>query len=220
MKAAPRPVLIDSTLPKESNVEKIEAHLVRKRKLVKGVDDATPEAKAKSVSNFLAAQRKQAPKPSVPSVVNVKAFLANELIEVSPVNVTRPVLEEPLQVIGSPISKLVLDHPLGFNIQHILKDLDLETEDSMGMQGDNLGHPATHEEPAQVPSKPLSPIPEAKASSRMPTPDIPQSLTPTRVDRALGSKRPQTSTASESESLDEVRVQGANWTVRGKLGRL
>ena len=63
------------------------------------------------------------------NVVKVEAFLANELIEVSPMNAAEPVLEEPLQVIGGPIPELALDHPLGSNIQHILKDLDLELED-------------------------------------------------------------------------------------------
>ena len=63
-------------------------------------------------------------------------------------------------MIRGPILELVLDHPLSSNIQHILEDLDLESEDSVGMQGDNLGHLATYDEVAQVPPKPLSPIPE------------------------------------------------------------
>ena len=50
-------------------------------------------------------------------------------------NAARPILEEPLQVIGVPILELVLDHPLGSNIQHILEDLDLESKDSMGIMG-------------------------------------------------------------------------------------
>ena len=57
------------------------------------------------------------PKSCVPRVVNVEAFLANELIEVSPVNAAEPVLEEPLQVIKGPIpTASALGHPLGSNI--------------------------------------------------------------------------------------------------------
>ena len=45
----------------------------------------------------------------MPDVVKVNAFLANEPIEVSPINAAGPVLEEPLQVIRGPILELVLD---------------------------------------------------------------------------------------------------------------
>ena len=69
----------------------------------------------------------------MPDVAKVEAFLANEPIEVSPVNTAGLVLEELLQVIGGPISELDLDQPLGSNIQHILEDLNLESEDSVGM---------------------------------------------------------------------------------------
>ena len=68
-------------------------------------------------------------------------------------------------MIGGPIPKLVLDQPLGSNIQHILEDLNLESEDSVGMQGENLVHLAPHEAVNQAPIKPLSPIPEEGASS-------------------------------------------------------
>ena len=54
----------------------------------------------------------------------------------------------------------------------------------------------------------------------MSTPNRPRSLTPPGVDRALGSKWPQTSEALEFESSDEVHVEGANWTVKGKLTKL
>ena len=50
--------------------------------------------------------------------------------------------------------------------------------------------------------------------------DKTRGLTPPGVDRAFGSKRPQTSEASECESLDELHVGGANWSVKGKLARL
>ena len=110
-KVAPGPIPIALILREESEVKEIEAPLVRKRKLVKGVNVAGLEAEAKNVANILSARRKQAPKPSVPIIANVEAFLANELIEVSPMNAAGPVLEEPLQVIGGPILELVLDHP-------------------------------------------------------------------------------------------------------------
>jgi hypothetical protein len=55
-----------------------------------------------NVANFLAAQRKQAPKPSVPPLAAAEAFLANEPIKVSSVNAIEPVLEEPQQVVGAP----------------------------------------------------------------------------------------------------------------------
>jgi hypothetical protein len=48
----------------------------------------------------------------------------------------------------------MLNHPLGSNIQHILEDIDLESEDSVGMADDNLG-PSTVVA-AQTPQKPLS----------------------------------------------------------------
>ena len=172
------------------------------------------------MANFLAARRKQVLKPDVPNVAKVEALLANEPIEVSPVNAAGLVLEEPLQVIRGPIPELVLDHRLGSNIQHILEDLDLESEDSVGMHGDNSRHPATYEEADQALIKPLSPIPEEGAFSRMPTPDRTRGPTPPGVDRASESKWPRTSKASECESSDEVRVERANWTVRGKLARL
>ena len=90
----------------------------------------------------------------MPDIAKVDAFLANEPIKVSPVNKVGLVLKEPLPVIGGPIPELVLDHPLGSNIQHILEDLDSELEDFVGMQGENSGHPATHEGINQLPLSP------------------------------------------------------------------
>ena len=52
----------------------------------------------------------------MPDVVKVNSFLTNEPIEVSPVNVAGPILEELLQVIRGPILELDLDQPLGSNI--------------------------------------------------------------------------------------------------------
>ena len=133
LKTVPGPVPTAPTPREESDVEVIEASLVKKRKLIKGVAAVAPEAKLNRMANFLAARRKQPLKPDVPNVAKVEAFLANKPIEVSPVNVAGPVLEEPLQVIWDPIPELDLDHPLGSNIQHILEDLDLESEDLVGM---------------------------------------------------------------------------------------
>jgi hypothetical protein len=70
----------------------IEAPFVKKRKLTKVVEVATPEVEAKNVASFMAAQRKQMPKPFVPRLVDVEAFLANKLFEASPVNAAKPVL--------------------------------------------------------------------------------------------------------------------------------
>jgi hypothetical protein len=48
-------------------------------------------------------------------MVDVEAFLANELVEAIPVNAVEPVLEEPLQALRGPIPS-ILNHPLGSNI--------------------------------------------------------------------------------------------------------
>ena len=134
------PVPTTPTPSEESNVEVIEAPLAKKRKLTKGVAAVAPEVESNRMASFLAIRRKQESKPDVPDVTKVEAFLANKLVEVSPVNTVGPILEEPLQVIGDPIPVLDLDHPLGSNIQHILEDLNLESEDSVGMQSENFGH--------------------------------------------------------------------------------
>ena len=64
-------------------------------------------------------------------------------------NVDVPVLEEPLQVIGGPIpTGSILAQPLGSNIQHILEDLEFKSEDSVGMKGNNIGHPTADGEEA------------------------------------------------------------------------
>jgi hypothetical protein len=59
----------------------------------------------------------------------------------------------------------------------------------------------------KTPQRPLSPIPEARASSRAPTPKRPRSSTHIRVDRASGLKRPrafEAPEASNSESSVEI----------------
>ena len=86
----------------------------------------------------------------MPRLADVEAFLANELIEASLVNAARPVLEEPLQGVGGPIpTTSILGHPLGSNIRHILEDLDFESEDSVGMKGNNMGHSIADREVAR-----------------------------------------------------------------------
>jgi hypothetical protein len=78
LEATPRLVLTSPTPGEESKIEVIEAPLVKKRKLVKRVEVAALVAETKNVANFLAARRKQAPKPSVAPLVSIKAFLAND----------------------------------------------------------------------------------------------------------------------------------------------
>jgi hypothetical protein len=153
----------------------------------------------------------------MPQMADVEAFLANELVLVVLVNVLEPVVEELLQGLRGPISS-ILNHPLGSNIQHILEDIDMDSEDFVGMADDNMG-PSTVAV-ARTPRRPLSPIPEVGASSRVSTPKRPQSPTPVKVDEASGSKRPQAFEASEFESLAKIWPEGANWTVGGKLAKL
>jgi hypothetical protein len=118
----------------------------------------------------------------------------------------------------------MLNHPLGSNIQHILEDLDMGSEDSVGMVDENLG-PFTVAA-AQTPRKPLSTILKMGVSSRAPTLERPRSLALNKFDRASGSKRPRASEvpeafeASDFESMTEIQPEGANWTFRGRLAKL
>jgi hypothetical protein len=120
-----------------------------------------PTIKVTNVVGFLAARRGQAPPPSVPRVEKVAAFLFNEPILAVPTNAVG-LVEEPLRVPKGPIPSM-LDRPLGSKIQHILKDLEMGSEESIGMADDNLG-PCTADV-AQAPRKPLSTILETGASS-------------------------------------------------------
>jgi hypothetical protein len=140
LETAPGPIPTVPTPGEELDVEVVEASLVKKRKLTKAVEVAAPEVEAKNVASFLATQRKQMPKPSVPCMADVEAFLANELFEASLVNAAKSVLAEPLQAPGGPIpTKLILGHLMGSNIQDILDNLDLESENSVGMRDDIIG---------------------------------------------------------------------------------
>jgi hypothetical protein len=102
------------------------------------VETVAPAVKVANVAGFLAARRSQAPPPSVPRVEEVAAFLANEPILVVLVNAVG-LVEEPLVVPEGPIPS-VLNQQLGSNIQHILEDLEMVSEDSVGMADENLGH--------------------------------------------------------------------------------
>jgi hypothetical protein len=181
---------------------------------------------AQNVASFLVARRKQAPKPSVLVMANVEAFFANEPVEVSPENATEPVLEETLQVIEGPTpTTSILGQPLGSNIQHILEDIELELEDSIGMGSNNLGRSAAERVVAKTPTQPLSPILEVGATSCAETTKRPRHLAPIKVDKALGSKRPRASEAYDSEAFDskgsiEIRPSGANWTIGRQLARV
>ena len=138
-----------------------------------------------NVANFLAAWRKQIPPPFVLPMVDVEAFLANEPMEAILVKAVKPVAEEPIQALGGPIAS-ILNHPVDSNIQHILKDIDMDLEESMGMGDYNIGPSiAAAEKTSQMP---LSLIPEVGVSSRASTPKRPRSLTPAEVDRASGRK--------------------------------
>jgi hypothetical protein len=86
LETAPGPIPTVPTPGEELDVEVVEASLVKKRKLTKAVEVAAPEVETKNVASFLATQRKQMPKPSVPCMVDIEAFLANEPFEASPVN--------------------------------------------------------------------------------------------------------------------------------------
>jgi hypothetical protein len=137
------PVQKAPTLEEESKVKVIKAHLARKRILKKATDVAIPEAAlavAVNMANFLANRRKQIPPPSGASMAAIEAFLANEPVKAVPVNVVEPVAEEPIQAPTSPIPSIMC-HPLGSNIQHILEDIDMDSEESVGM-GDNRTGPS------------------------------------------------------------------------------
>jgi hypothetical protein len=151
VEATPEQTPLAKVPAEESDVQVIEAPLVKKRKLkrvaepnIPAVEPATPMVetailaiKVTNVADFLAARRSQAPPPSVPRVEDVAAFLANEPVLAVPVNIAG-LVEETLQALEGPIPS-VLNHPLGLNIQHILEDIDIESKGSVGMADDNLG---------------------------------------------------------------------------------
>ena len=204
----------------ESKVEVLEAPFTRKRTLKKVADAAAPRvvpAVAVNMANFLANRRRQVPPPSVPRMDAVETFLANEPVEAIPMTIVGPAVGEPIRAPDGPIPS-ALGHPLGFNIQHILKEIDMESKESVGI----IDH---HSSPSNVtvekaPRKSMSPIPEVEASSRAATSKRSRDPIFDEADRASVSKRPQTFEASESESSAEIQLEWANWKIGGKLAKL
>jgi hypothetical protein len=213
----------------DSEVEVIKVPFVKKRKLKRTLEPAplvvepvVPAvenfvASLSRVADFLVARRCQAPPPSVPRVEEVAAFLANEPIPAVPVNAAG-LIDEPLMVPEGPIPSM-LDRQLGSNIQHILEDLEVVSEGSVGMADENLG--PFMETNGHVSRGPLSPIPEVGTSSRGPT--LKRSRDEGHVEEGSGSRRPRASEASEtseaSESTVEIQPEGADWAFRGKLAK-
>jgi hypothetical protein len=197
----------------DESVEVVEAPLVKKRKLTRaaGIDPKVDEAAG--VAGFLASRRLNAAPLSIPPLGEVEKFIANEPVLAVPVAVARMAEEEPLRVPEGSIP--VLSQPLGSNIRHILEEIEMMSDDSVGVAGDNMGTPLKAAE--GVPGRELSPIPEVGNSSRAPTPARPRSPTPDESRRLNAS---EASRASSSEGTVEVKPEGANWTVGGRLAKL
>jgi hypothetical protein len=155
-------------------------------------------------------------------LAEVEKFIANEHVLTIPVAVAKVVEEEPLRVPEGSI--LILSQPLGSNIRHILEEIDMMSEDSVGMADNNMG--ASPKVVAGILGKTLSPIPETGSLSRAPTPKRPRSLTPAGVEKERDSRRSQASEASEvsealgSKSTVEIQPEGANWIVEERLAKL
>jgi hypothetical protein len=210
----------------EESVEVIEAPPVKKRKLTKIAGTEVPAAgtvapitEAVDVAGFLTSRRKKVVPPSVPPLAEVEKFMANEPVLAVPVAVAQMVGEEPLQAPEGSIP--TLSHPLGSNIRHILEEIDMMSEDSVGMADDNMEAPP--KAVTRTLRKTLSTIPEAGNSSRAPTPKGSRSPTLAGVKKEVDSRRSQASKASEassSESTAEIQPEGATWTVGRRLAKL
>jgi hypothetical protein len=157
----------------EESMEVIEVPLAKKRKLTKVagtevpvVGTAAPVVEAVDVAGFLAFRRKKVILPSVPPLAEMEKFIANEPVLAVPVAVAQVVEEEPLRVPEGSIP--ILSQPLGSNIRHILEEIDVISEDSVGMADENMG--ISPKAVAGTLRKTLSPIPETGKSSRAPTP--------------------------------------------------
>jgi hypothetical protein len=200
----------------EESVEVVEAPLVKRRKLTKAAGEDVPTAgsalpvdKVAEVTGFLASRRKKAVPPSVSPLVEVEKFMTNEPVLAVPVAVAKVADEEPLRVPEGSIP--VLSQPLGSNIQHILEDIKMMSDDSVGVAGDNMG--ASPKVAEGVPGRVLSSIPEAGNTSRAPTLGKPRSPTPEGVGKGAESRRSnafEASGASSSESKAEIKLEGAN----------
>jgi hypothetical protein len=66
----------------------------------------------------------------------VEKFIANEPVLAVPVAVAQTVEEEPLRAPERSIP--ILSQPLGLNIRHILEEIDMMSEDSVGMADNNM----------------------------------------------------------------------------------
>jgi hypothetical protein len=97
---------------------------------------ATLVVEAVDVARFLAFRRKKVVLPSVPPLAEVEKFIANEPILAVPVAVAQMVEEEPLRAPEGSIH--ILSQPLGSNIRHILEEIDMMSEDSVGMADNNM----------------------------------------------------------------------------------
>jgi hypothetical protein len=103
----------------------------------------------------------------------------------------------------------------------ILEDIEMMSDDSVGVAGDNMGTLLKAAE--GVPGRALSPINEVGNSSRAPTPMKPRSSTPIGIEKGTESRRSNASGASgasSSEDTAEIKPEGANWSVGGKLAKL
>jgi hypothetical protein len=210
----------------EELVEVIKTPPVKRRKLTKVGGTEVPVAltgpqvdEAVDVAKFLASWRKKVVLPPVLPLVEVEKFIANEPVLAVPVVVAKVADKEPLRVPEGSIP--ILSQPLGSNIQHILEEIEMMSDDSVEIAGDNMG--ASPKATAGVLGRTLSPILETGNSSRALTPKRPQSSTPTGVEKEMESRRSKASEASEassSESTVEIQPEGANWIVGGKLAKL
>jgi hypothetical protein len=210
----------------EESVEVVEAPIAKKRKLTRAAGTGAPAAgtsaqveEAAGVAGFLASRRMNVAPLSIPPLGEVEKFIANEPVLAVPVAVARVAEEEPLRVPEGSIP--VLSQPLGSNIRHILEEIEMMSDDSVGVADDNMGTPLKAAE--GVPGKVLSPILEVGNSSRAPTPTRPRSPTPEGVEKGTESRRfnaSEASRASSSEGTVEVKPEGANWTVGGRLAKL
>jgi hypothetical protein len=201
----------------EESVKVVEAPLVKKRRLTKAAGKDVPAAgsgpkvdEVAGVARFLASRRKKAVLPSIPPMVEVEKFIANEPVLAVPVAVAKVADEKPLRVLEGSIP--ALSQPLGSNIRHILEHIEMMSDDSVGVAGDNMG--ASPRAAEGFPGRVLSPIPKAENSSRAPTPAGVEELESMRPNAF------EASGASSSESTVEIKLEGANWTVGGKLAKL
>jgi hypothetical protein len=128
----------------EESVEVVEAPLVKKRRLTKATGTDVPAAgtgpqvdEAADVARFLASRRKKAVPLSILPLGEVEKFIANEPVLAVPVAVAKVAEEEPLRVPEGSIP--ILSQPLGSNIRHILENIEMMSDDSMGLADNNMG---------------------------------------------------------------------------------